>query len=190
MRKNRGVFCALGLSACLCLAAGCAGENTPAPPETTRESAQTSAAETERFSRASVPAEEPVEPFFHLNGDRLYTFKQPDRVTVIPVFREQMGDPPRQMEPETADRLVRALNDLELEGYNPSQSRFEWPSGGGTCVRLFYGEEAVEFHITTQQIIGFKGTGDREYRYFLTYNADTYQELEKELINIQAGMDF
>lgn len=190
---------ALGLAACLFLAAGCADENTPAPPETTRESEQPSeteqaseifVAETESFSRISVSAEEPTKPYFHMNGDRLPVFEQPDRVTVIPAIREQMGYTPLQVTPDLADKLVRYINDLEMEGYDREQSQFEMPTGGGTYVRLYYGEKMVEFHDTAQYIICFKGAGDAEYRYFISRNTDAYRALADELINIQAGMDF
>lgn len=199
LRKKRGTFFALGLAACLCLAAGCSDENTPAPPETTLESEQPSeteqateilVAETEKFSRISVPVEEPTEPYFHMNGDRLSAFEQPDRVTVIPAFREEMGYTPLQVTPELADKLVGYINDLELEGYDREQSQFELPAGGGNYIRLYYGEEMVEFHETTQYIIRFKGAGDTEYRYFISRNADAYRALADEMINIQAGMDF
>lgn len=199
MRKKQVGLLVLGLAACLCIVAGCSDENTPAPPETTWESEQPSeteqateilVADTESFSRISVPVEEPTEPYFHMNGDRLPTFEQPDRVTVIPAFREEMGCTPLQVTPELADKLVGYINDLELEGYDHEQSQFELPDGGGNYIRLYYGEEMVEFHETVQYIIRFKGTGDTEYRYFISRNTDAYQALADEMINIQASMDF
>lgn len=113
------------------------------------------------------PGDTRPEPYLYPNGDRIEPLETPDRITVIAEFREQMGDVPVPAPSEWIPALVRQINALELEGYDPAQSRFTWPAGGGYRVRLYYGDQVVTFNLGTDWMISVQYPDDPQARWFM-----------------------
>lgn len=118
------------------------------------------------------PGDTMPETYLHRNGDRIDPLEQPDHITVIAEFREQMGDPPIPVPSEQIPAIVRQINALELEGYDLAQSRFMQPCGGGYLMRLYYGDQVVTFNFGTDWMISVRYPNDPQARWFMNQSAN------------------
>lgn len=140
--------------------------------ETTKENVteQILSAVTEPYSGeipSIVPGDSMPETYFHRNGDSVEPLENPNRITVISEFREQMGDTPIPVSDRQVTAIVQQINMLQLEGYDPDQSQFIRPAGGGYLVRLYYGEQVVTFNFGTDWMISARFPDDAQERWFL-----------------------
>lgn len=136
--------------------------------ETVTASGQTVSAVTEPYSGEAPSVELPqeTEPYFAWNQRTVSPLEMPDRATVIPSFREQMGDTPREVPRDQLDSLIRQINALDLHGYDRNLSRLMLPAGSDYRVRLYYREQVVTFAFCTGEFITVQFPEDEKADWF------------------------